>query len=181
MENIIKIDLGCGPNKKDGFIGIDKIAFKGVDYICNLGSERLPFDDNSIDEVYISHFLEHLNAAERCHLVNDMYRVMKVDSKATVIVPHWASGRAYGDPTHKWPPVSEFWFYYLDKEWRMNNAPHTDKTNWLLGYECDFTCTWGYGLHQEILSRNQEYQTFATTFYKEAAQDIHATLIKVKR
>jgi hypothetical protein len=87
-------------------------------------------------------------------------------------VPHWASCRAYGDLTHQWPPVSEFWFYYLGKDWRAANAPHND------GYTCDFDATWGYTLHQEIAARNQEYQIHAMNFFKEAAQDIVATLTK---
>jgi hypothetical protein len=87
-------------------------------------------------------------------------------------VPHWASCRAYGDLTHQWPPVSEFWFYYLNADWRKQNAPHNDT------YTCDFDAVWGYGMHPTITTRNQEYQQFAMANYKEAVQDIHATLTK---
>ena len=80
--------------------------------------------------------------------------------------------RAYGDLTHQWPPVSEFWFYYLNAEWRKVNAPHND------GYTCDFDATWGYSLHPSLNVRNVEYQQFALNAHKEAAQDIVATLTK---
>lgn len=122
--------------------------------------------------------MEHLTATERVHFVNELYRVLTLNATCAIIVPHWASNRAYGDPTHQWPPVSEMWFYYLKRDWRAGNAPHTDKARWAEGFDCDFECTWGYGMHQTLTQRNVDFQQFALTFYKEAAQDTHATLTK---
>ena len=181
-----KLDLGCGPNKKEGFIGLDRIAFPGVDHVLHLGVDPFPFEDGSVDEVYASHFVEHLNAIERCQLFNEAYRIMKPGAKFEVIVPHWGSSRAYGDPTHQWPPIGEMWFYYLKREWRLGdkdknltaNAPHTDKSNWPLGYDCDFDATWGYSQHPAFVTRNAEFQQFAMSFYREGVQDIHATLTR---
>src|SRR4030042_5684566 len=164
----MKLDLGCGKNKREGFIGVDVMAFDGVDQVIDL-SAPWPWEDNSVDEVNCSHMVEHLTAEERIHFVNELFRVMRQSAKCTIIVPHWASCRAYGDLTHQWPPVVEFWFYYLNKEWRAINAPHNDK------YTCDFDSTWGYSMRQDLLSRNQEYQMFALNNYKEAAQDLIAT------
>lgn len=168
----LKLDLGCGPNKKEGFIGVDSRKFPGVDKVVDLGKAKWPWKDNSVVEAHSSHMLEHLTGPERIHFVNELYRVLKPGAGCQLIVPHWASCRAYGDLTHQWPPVSEFWFYYLDKNWRAANAPHND------GYTCDFECTWGYSLHQNIQTRNQEYQMHAISFWKEAAQDIIATMKK---
>lgn len=169
---MVKIDLGCGPNKREGFIGVDSRKFAGVDKVVDLGKAKWPWKNCSVDEAHSSHMVEHLTAPERIHFVNELYRVLKVGGACQLIAPHWASCRAYGDLTHQWPPVSEFWFYYLDKNWRAVNAPHND------GYACDFECTWGYSLHQSIQSRNTEYQMNALQFWKEAAQDIIATLKK---
>lgn len=207
----LKIDIGCGNRKYDGpkgdekyWKGIDIISFPTVDYIIDIGKDRWPFDDGSVEEAYSSHFVEHLTAVERIHFCNELYRVLVPGGKCTLIVPHWSSSRAYGDPTHQWPPVSEFWFYYLSRKWRLDdgNAPHTDVKHWpkhwvglkaapngeaLMeldarevggGYSCDFECTWGYGMHPTLQGRNTEYQQFALNFYKEAVQDIHATLTK---
>src|SRR5688572_13911022 len=104
-EKEIKLDLGCGPNKKEGFLGVDSIKFKGVDVVFDLATGRWPWKDNSVSEAHASHFVEHLDAKERTHFVNELYRVLKPGATAQIIVPHWASQRAYGDPTHKWPPV----------------------------------------------------------------------------
>ena len=97
---------------------------------------------------------------------------------ATVIVPHWASQRAYGDLTHKWPAVSEFWFYYLDKEWRKVNAPHSDFEECGWGYKCNLQVTWGYNMHPELQARNSEYQQNAMKWWKESCSDLIAYLSK---
>ena len=173
---LVRLDLGCGPNVKEGFTGIDRIKFKGVKHVTQLGKRPLPYKAKSVDEVHMSHFLEHLTAVERCFLLNDLYRVMKPGAKATIIVPMFSSSRAYGDPTHQWPPIGEMWFYYLSQEWRDKNAPHTDVKHWPHGYACDFEATWGYGIHPTIQQKNAEQQQYAINFYKEAAQDLHATL-----
>lgn len=177
IKELLKLDLGCGPNKKDGFKGVDAIAFTGVDYVCDL-TKPWPFDDGSVEEVHCSHTLEHFDGLERVHFANELYRVLIPGGTASVITPHWASNRAYGDPTHKWPPVAEMWFYYLSRVWREGNAPHTDATHFDKGFNCDFVATWGYNLHPELSLRNQEYQQHAVGFFKEAVQDLIATLTK---
>ena len=100
-----KLDIGCGKNKKEGFLGVDQYAMEGVDVVMDVRGVW-PWEDNSIDEVHSSHFVEHLTATERVHFYNELHRVLKNGAKAMIITPHWASNRAYGDPTHQWPPVS---------------------------------------------------------------------------
>ena len=168
-----KLDLGCGKNKKGPeWIGVDVRRFPGVDKVVDLSKGAWPWKKASVDEVHCSHFVEHLTAPQRIHFVNELYRVMKEGATATIVVPHWASARAYGDLTHQWPPVSEFWFFYLKKSWRAENAPHNDE------YLCDFAAAWGYSMRQDLAVKNQEQQQYALTNYKEAAQDIVATLTK---
>lgn len=168
---LTKLDMGCGPNKKEGFTGVDVMQFDGkVDIVCDL---RQPWQwaDDSVDEIHCSHFIEHLEANERIHFFNELYRVMKKGCKAQIITPHWSSCRAYGDLTHKWPPVSEMFFYYLSKKWRSENAPHVPFT-------CDFEATWGYSIAPLWQTRNQEAQSFAVNHYKEVVMDTIATITK---
>lgn len=143
----IRIDIGCGKNKrKDGeWIGVDSIAFDGVDVVVNLCEKHMvdkpikdsylamrgpefkpwPWDTDSVDEANCSHFLEHLTNLndkwERVHFFNELYRVLKPGAKCTLTLPHWCSNRYYGDPTHK-EPFSEMGFYYLSREWRKGDA-----------------------------------------------------------
>lgn len=174
----VRLDLGCGKNKREGFLGVDKLPFPEVDFRIDLGNQPWSFADNSVDEAHTSHFVEHLTSVERCHFFNELHRVLKPKAQCSLIVPHWSSCRAYGDPTHQWPPMGEFFFFYLKREWRATNAPHTDKEFWSAGYDCDFDSTWGYGVAPSLQQRNQEFQQFACNYYKEATLDLHVTLTK---
>lgn len=190
----LKLDLGCGKNKKEGFLGVDSRPFDGVDIVLDICGgnaihdietgdlaslvrapktfKKWPWADNSVDEVHCSHMLEHLKPKERIHFANELWRVLKVGSKAAITTPHYASVRAYGDLTHEWPPVVTFWYLYLNKEWRTNNAPHNDE------YVCDFDHGYGFGLHPTVQTRNQDYQNYAVVHLLEGAQDLFVTLIK---
>lgn len=190
----MKLDLGCGPNKKEGFVGVDRLPFDGkVDLVMDLvellpgvpawtpfdrakddgkaSFKPWPWEDASVDEVHTSHFVEHLTSYERIHFFNELYRVLKPEASCMIVTPHWASGRAYGDPTHQYPAVTEMFYYYVNKEWRDVNAPHVPLT-------CDFNATWGYSLGHPWNLRNPETQTFALTHYREVAQDLICTVKK---
>lgn len=207
---VIRLDLGCGKNKHapdagGAWLGIDRRQFDGVDGVTDLTKKQWKFErnfgpcvpakgvsqnelwilpDNSVTEVHCSHFLEHLHhnadKPERVNFMNELYRVLIPGGKATMITPHWASNRAYGDFTHADKPVSEMFYYYLAKKWRSENAPDNDAEWNPDGYSCDFEATWGYGMRQDLLTRNQEYQMFALQNYKEAASDLIATLVAKK-
>ncbi len=178
----LRIDLGCGPNKAGpDWTGIDKYAMDGVDIVCDIGKDRWPFDDESVSEARSSHFLEHLTNLggkwERVHFFNELYRVLKPGASCTLIFPHWNSNRYYGDPTHC-EPFSEMGFYYLSKEWRATQAPHTDKQWNPEGYDCDLECTWGYVMNPALQARSSDHQQYAMQWFRESIQDIHANLKK---
>ncbi len=171
----MKIDVGCGKRKKEGFIGVDRLKFDGVDVVCDVGKDAWPWTDGVVEEINCSHVVEHLTGEQRIHFANEACRVLKKGGRCTIIVPHWDSPRAYGDLTHQWPPVSEFWFPYLDAEWRKDNAPHEDR------YTCDFACTQpGYSPNPSIhiQLRSEEARMFALQFYRGSADDMVATLVK---
>lgn len=169
---LLKLDLGCGPNKREGFIGVDALEFGGkVDCVLDLKKGPWPWSDGQVSEVHCSHFLEHLTGAERVPFFNELYRVMAKDAKATIIVPSWTSERAYGDPTHQWPPVVGMFFFYLDKIWRQLNAPHC-------GLNCDFHFIGGNIIGAPWNLKTQEVQAFSQTHYLNVAQDMIVTLTR---
>ncbi len=175
---LLKLDLGCGPNKREGFHGVDSIPFVGVDTVTDL-RKPWPFADSSVSEAHCSHCIEHFTGEERVHICNELHRVLVPGGTCLMIAPYWESGRAYGDFTHQWPPICGFWFQYLKKEWRAANAPHNDIKFNPKGYSCDFEVTWGFNLRGDVAVRNQEWQQFAMANYKEVCQDVIATFKKV--
>ena len=90
----VKLDIGCGMFKRDGYTGVDRLPFKGVDVVCNV-EKGLPFKSNSIDEIYTSHFLEHTN--NFIFIMEEFYRVLKPNGILEIKVPHWASFLAYSE------------------------------------------------------------------------------------
>lgn len=177
----MKLDIGCGPNPKEGHEGVDQYAFGGkVKHVMDVRKTPWKWKDSSVEEIHTSHFLEHLTALERVSFMNECYRVLKPGGKISFSVPHWASVRAYGDPTHQWPPVSEMWFFYLKKDWRDANAPHTDAAHFKHGFKCNFEVQYGYSMNPNLAPRCEEFRQFALENYKEAAQDIVGTMTSLK-
>ena len=172
MDELLKLDLGCGKaDVAEGFIGVDIFQYGNVKIIADL-KNWWPWDDNSVDEAVSRYLVNYLKPADRIFFVNQLYRVLKPGGKANIITPHWCCNKAYGDLNAVMPPVSEDWFFHLNKKWREEHA------YWATDYVCDFDFTLGYSLHPYIIPRNQEYQQNAIQFWKESAQDMAATLIK---
>jgi len=181
------LDLGCGKNKREGFIGVDSLKFDGVDVVCDLAEVKpfykwkyirhfedgifkpWPWKTNSIDEAHSSHFLEHLTNVERVHFFNELWRVMKNGGTATIITPNWSHACAFGDPTHQWPPASPWWPLYGDRQWREGNAPHT-------GLKCDFVGGVAGSWDARLNGRNPEFTQNAMNEQTNAWRDLIVTL-----
>ena len=82
----LKIDIGCKTSKKKGFQGIDILDF-GQEIVWDV-TEGLPFPDNTVQEIYCSHFLEHLKVEQIQDFFLEMHRVCKEGSQIEVRVPH---------------------------------------------------------------------------------------------
>lgn len=97
-ENVV-IEIGCGPNKMKGAIGIDIIKLPGVDYVADL-ENGLPFlPDKSVDEFHSRHVLEHVVNFEL--LMREIHRTLKPGGKKFIAVPHFSNPYYYSDYTHK--------------------------------------------------------------------------------
>ncbi|NQT04147.1 MAG: class I SAM-dependent methyltransferase, partial [Planctomycetes bacterium] len=103
LDNIYKstepviIELGSGPSKKPGRIGIDHIDLPNVDIVADM-EEGLPFlPDDSVDEIYCRSVLEHIQNFEA--LMREIVRVLKKNGKAHVFVPHFSNPFYYSDYT----------------------------------------------------------------------------------
>lgn len=99
QRTMLKLNLVCGPDKKEGYIGVDKIKAPTVDIVHDLNSYPYPFEDNSVDEVYCSHVLEHLD--DFIKTMEELWRICKPGALIIVKGPYYKHKLAYGDPTHK--------------------------------------------------------------------------------
>ena len=166
----LRLDIGCGKNCKPEFEGVDAIDF-GQKHVHDI-RKGLPWvADSSVSEVRSSHFVEHLTGTERIDFFNELHRVMKVGATAMIVTPNWSHACAYGDPTHQWPPMSQWYPLYLNKAWRDANAPHAP-------YTCDFDHVVAGSWDAAIEGRNAEHKQFAMNSYTNAWRDLIVTLTK---
>ena len=102
MDNKLKIDIGCGKNKKEGYIGIDIDPESKADIVAS--ALNIPFGDNSVDEIYSRHMVEHLAPDEAEKFFNEIYRVLKIGGEADIKIDcDWNKRRLFKkDPTHKY-------------------------------------------------------------------------------
>lgn len=98
-KNVVAVELGCGPNKAAGVIGIDLLPLPGVDIVHNMEEGLTFIADNSVDEISSSHFLEHIVNFEP--LMKEIHRVLKPGGIHKVTVPHFSNPHYYSDFTHK--------------------------------------------------------------------------------
>ncbi len=95
----VVLELGCGPNKTPGRIGIDRIDLPGVDIVADIDQGLGFLPDGSVDAIYSESFFEHVNNLEA--LVREVARVLKPDGYNWLFVPHFSNPYYYSDYTHK--------------------------------------------------------------------------------
>ena len=60
MINELKLDLACGNNKREGYVGIDIAQTDAVDYIVDLRVFPWPIESESAEEINCGHYIEHI-------------------------------------------------------------------------------------------------------------------------
>src|SRR6478735_424319 len=96
-----KLHLGCGKTILKEWINLDIMKGQGVDIVADLekcSETPLPFEDNSIDEFFASHLIEHIH--HTLPMMQELHRIAKNDAKAVFRLPYGSSDDAYEDPTH---------------------------------------------------------------------------------
>ena len=87
---MMKLNLGCGVNKIEGYLNIDKYPSGNPDMLMDLEEIPWKFDENSVDEILLNHVLEHLGAEVEVFfsIIKEMYRVCKNGTIIQINVPH---------------------------------------------------------------------------------------------
>lgn len=104
----IAIDLGCGKSKLEGYYGVDRTNYKGLDIIADLEEPLNELPDDSVVAVFSYHCLEHIT--NLVQLMHELYRVLIPDGTLEIYVPHFSNPYHFSDPTH----VRSFGLYSMD-------------------------------------------------------------------
>ena len=101
----MRLNLGCGNRKLEGYLNVDSAPACRPDSIVDLERFPWPWPDGSADEVVLRHVLEHLGADTAVYLkvMQELYRVCAPGAAITVTVPHPRHDDFLSDPTHVRP------------------------------------------------------------------------------
>lgn len=200
-QRLLKLDLGCGQNPREGFEGVDLYA-PNATHKVDLFKLPFPWADGSVAEIHCSHFLEHLPAREvgyddlssayprSCPVfarapppdalgkdflfafMDECYRVLAPGGVMTIIVPSATSDRGFQDPTHRRFFVQAT-FLYFAREWRrMNQLDH-------YRVECDFAVNVNPIIPSELSVLHPEAQARRFNENRNTVLDWHAVLTKL--
>ena len=99
----MRLNLGSGGRKLDGYINVDMQFEEEPDVLCNIGRDSWPFDDSSVDGAVAHHIMEHLTTPELFHFMQELHRVCKNGARIEIKLPHPRHDIFLSDPTHQRP------------------------------------------------------------------------------
>jgi hypothetical protein len=107
------LNLGCGRRKIEGAVNVDISGRVGADLVHDLSVIPWPLPSNTFREVHAQDVIEHIDDTLR--VMGEIHRVCSKGARVHIVVPHFSSGNAFTDPTHR-RYFSAFSFDYFDPE-----------------------------------------------------------------
>jgi predicted SAM-dependent methyltransferase len=203
----VKIDLACGDNKQEGHIGVDYRKTDSVDLVMDLEVYPWTFNDETVDEIFCSHYVEHLPHDNTLTMIKEMVKKAKsfADFKKMVsdIDPSKPSDsfikfmdecyrilKPGGKLTILTPYYSSMRAvqdpthtrFICEASFMYFNKSWRDE-NKLSHYniECDFDFNYGYNVNNMWIPRSEEARNFAFIHYNNVISDIQVVLTKNNR
>ena len=187
----ISIELGCGKSKINSeAIGIDLLDYECVDLVGDIFHVLEAFPDGSVESIYSTHFLEHVNASDFELIFSEMSRILRPEGKIKIIVPRFSNPYYYLDPTHRTPFGLYTLSYICHEEIFKRKVPqYTSKLPLLLSsVKMVFAPFYSYQffrlIFKKIFGKIINSSMFAREFYEEnlcwmiPCYELHFSLIK---
>ncbi len=88
------LNIGSGQRRFDqtfGWINVDVVSRPGEepDLICDVGKERLPYEEGSIDCCVLHHVYEHFRPGDGHGIVAESHRVLRPGCSLILTLPNW--------------------------------------------------------------------------------------------
>jgi SAM-dependent methyltransferase len=96
----IRLHLGCGDDKQEGFIGMDNNDHQCVDIVHHIESFPYPIDDESCHVILAAQVAEHIDPRLTIDFFNELWRIMRPGGQLILSVPYAGSIMYWDDPTH---------------------------------------------------------------------------------
>lgn len=157
----MKINLGSGLKRFDGFVNVDYDTLTNPEYVVNLDDVniKLPFEDNTVEEIKAHHILEHIGEGF-IPLMKELHRVAKDGCLFDIVVPHHQHDVFYGDPTHK-RPITVAGMQMFSKDFCKEHIQKYGSSN---GMAIQFDIDWRL-IHYEF-EYDQFYVPMLNDFFK---------------
>jgi len=94
---MIKLNLGCGLKKINGYINVDNRLSCEPDLVHDLNVFPYPFTDNYASEIIMDHVIEHLN--DPMTVLQELFRISAPGAKIFINCPHFSAN--WSHPGHK--------------------------------------------------------------------------------
>ena len=108
----IRLDVGCGGAKQEGFVGMDKRDLPGVDIVHDCEVFPWPLPDECCLMIVCSHLYEHIKPWLSIDFMNELWRIMKPGGSLALSMPYGVSAGFLQDPSHC-NTANENTFHYM--------------------------------------------------------------------
>ena len=132
----MKLNLGCGNFKKEGYINVDSNPIVEPDVMLNLNEVESykKWNDNEVDEIFMSHVLEHLS--DPFEIMKQLHRILKPGGILHIEVPHFSRGFTHAQHARGFDIT---FYYYYDKRFSggyygIDFELVKLKLNWMSGF-----------------------------------------------
>lgn len=85
----MKLNIGCGETKLEGFVNIDLEESTKPDLLLDLRKESFPYLNDSVEQINCLHNLEHIELKYWNHVLSEFYRVLQPEGKLLLAYPEF--------------------------------------------------------------------------------------------
>lgn len=123
----MKLNMGCGNRRTEGYLNVDKYASATADLVVDLEKTPWPWETSSVDEMRFIHSLEHMgqDTATFLSIIKEIYRVGRNGASVVIHVPHPRHDNYAGDPTHVRPITAQQFLLFdkqLNEHWKKTQS-----------------------------------------------------------
>ncbi len=99
----MKLILGAGSRQKDGWKHHDVQALPGIDYVCDFWLLGTLIDDESCEEIEMTHMLEHFPMKDVQRVLQKVWGLLQPGGKLYIEVPNflWHCEEMVKDPLNR--------------------------------------------------------------------------------
>lgn len=141
-EEEMKLHLGCGRKKWEGYVNCD---LHDSDVDCDI--RTLPFEDESAEEITAIHVVEHFFITEIVSVFREWQRVLKPGGRLIIELPCW--DKVQGHIKAGSPENFTRWALYGDPKTHRDGVPALHKWCWSKAEIATILINIGFSIKEE--------------------------------